>query len=468
MNPLLLKVFHKLPPFARNWAASMHGYSLKKWRYSPATQEYAREALVRDGWSLEEWRRWREERLQYVLHRAATQVPYYRQMWSERRRRGEPGSPENLADWPVLKKETVRLQAERFVAEDCDRNQMYLEHTSGTTGTPLALWWGRETVQRWFGIYEARVRHWNGLTHETRWGHVGGQPVVAFDQQDPPFWVWNAPLRQLYLSCMHLGPKSNPAYLQAIQEYRLEYLLGYASSLAMLAQTAVEQGIKIPLKVAITDSEPLLAHQRRVMEQAFGCPARETYGMAEIACAGSECSAGAMHQWPEAGLVELLDENDQPVAPGATGRIVATSFLNADMPFVRYDTRDLAQAEPDDQPCACGRHLPRFRKLLGRNDDAVVTKDGRHIVQIDRIFDPCFDLREAQIVQDAVGKFRIRIVPGTQWTAADEAPLCEALRQLVGEAEIKVEVVAEIERTWAGKYRMVVSHLKPTPGGPTG
>lgn len=460
---LLLKAFHALPAFARNWAASAHGYSLRAWRYSPATLRLTEEALEREHWSSAKWHAWLEERKLRALRRAALDVPYYRQIWEERRRRGDNASFEVLANWPILKKEPLRTHPELLVASDCNRRAMYEEHTSGTTGTPLTLWRSRETVQQWYALNEARVRIWNGLSHQNKWGHVGGQPVVPFNQRRPPYWVWNSALKQLYLSCMHIGPQSSAAYLSAIKEYGLDYLLGYASSIALLAQAALESGARVPLKLVVTDSEPLLQTQRDLIEKGFACPVRETYGMAEIACAASECSAGALHLWPEVGIIELLDENDQPVAPGQTGRIVATKLLNLDMPLIRYDTQDLAQLDPDDRLCACGRTLPRLRKVLGRNDDVVITADGRRIVQIDRIFDPCYDIREAQIIQEQIGQFTLKVVPGSRWTASQGKALCGALQNLVGQAEINLELVPRIERTWAGKYRIIIS--KVSSGG---
>jgi phenylacetate-CoA ligase len=181
--------------------------------------------------------------------------------------------------------------------------------------------------------------------------------------------------------------------------------------------------------------------------------------MAEIACAASECSVGALHLWPEAGIVELLDEHDHPVGPGQTGRVIATKLIDLDMPLIRYDSQDLAQACQEDNPCACGRTLPRLQKLLGRNDDVVITKDGRRIVQIDRIFDPCYDIREAQIIQEKIGQFTIKVVPGGRWTTSKGKALCTDLQNLVGEAEINIELVPRIERTWAGKYRMIISKV---------
>lgn len=459
MKPNFLKVYHALPSFAKNWAASAHGYMLNRWRYSPETDALVAAALEREKWSPTAWETWRADRLTGLLKRAAQEVPYYRQYWEEQRRRGNKASFEILANWPILVKEPLRRSPELFLADDCERRKMHSGSTSGTTGTPLQLWCGRPMIQHWYALNEARIRRWHGVNNRSRWGHVGGQPVVAYGQERPPYWVWNSPWRQLYLSAMHISPQSALSYLSAIKQYRLEYLLGYPSSITLLAQAALESRTQVPLKFVLTDSEPLLRMQRSIMEEAFGCPVRETYGMGEIACAASECPAGKLHIWPEVGIIELLDESNQPVAPGQTGRVVTTSLLNADMPLIRYDTLDLAQADPDSSNCACGRSLPRLLRIVGRNDDVIVTKDGRRLYQVDRIFEPCFDIREAQIVQEDIGRFVIRVAPGTRWSRESGKAICEELSKLVGEAEISVELVPKIERTWAGKFKMIVSHV---------
>ncbi len=89
MQPSLLKIYYKLPYPLRVSAASLHGYRLQKWRYSVETERLVAEYLDRDNWTSYRWKRWSEERQAYLLHHAATRVPYYRDYWQERRRRGE-------------------------------------------------------------------------------------------------------------------------------------------------------------------------------------------------------------------------------------------------------------------------------------------------------------------------------------------------------------------------------------------
>src|ERR1022692_2488365 len=96
MNDTVLRVYHSLPPSTRSLIATGRGAYLRYWRYDGATEKLVEEALERERWSAERWKTWQEERLAYVLHRAATKVPYYRSVWEKRRRKGDQSSWEYL------------------------------------------------------------------------------------------------------------------------------------------------------------------------------------------------------------------------------------------------------------------------------------------------------------------------------------------------------------------------------------
>jgi len=203
---ITLQLYHKLPPFARNLAATIRGYYLRSWRYDENTDDLVEKILKRDYWDAEEWKSWQEERLGYVLERAAKKVPYYRDHWAKRRRKGDRASWNYLENWPVLEKGTLRENAKRFVADDCNPGKMFCDHTSGTTGTALDLWMSEETVKYWYAMFEARWRNWYGVSRKDRWAILGGQLITPVRQRKPPFWVWNSGLNQLYMSSYHLAP----------------------------------------------------------------------------------------------------------------------------------------------------------------------------------------------------------------------------------------------------------------------
>src|SRR4051812_8578393 len=102
-----LNFYHRLPPASKSLIASMRGYYLSRLRYDKRTEKLVERALERDRWSDEQWSDWSSERLSFVLERAASKVPYYRKMWSDRRRKGDKASWHYLENWPILEKSVL-------------------------------------------------------------------------------------------------------------------------------------------------------------------------------------------------------------------------------------------------------------------------------------------------------------------------------------------------------------------------
>ncbi len=453
-----LRLYHALPYPLKVLAASARGYHLRGWRYGADHEQLVEAALERESWPPERWQTWQEERLAYVLHRAATRVPYYRRMWAKRRRKGQRASWEYLENWPVLEKEPLRAHPRAFLADDCHPRAMFHEHTSGTTGKSLDLWWSRETVRAWYALAEARSRRWYGVSRRDRWAMLGGQLVAAAARARPPFWVWNHGLNQLYLSVYHLSPELIPAYVDALVRYRVRYLWGYPSALYALAREVLRLGwVDVEMQVAVANAEPVYEHQRQTVERAFHSPLRETYGMAEIVAAASECGHGGLHLWPEVGVVEVLAGRD-PLPRGQAGDLVCTGLLNADMPLIRYRVGDrgaLAAAEG----CACGRGLPLLAAVEGRQDDVLYTPDGRAVGRLDPVFKARLPVIEAQIIQEALERVRVRYVPAADYTPDAGRSIIERLQARMDGVQVVLEPVSRIPREPNGKFRAVVSRL---------
>jgi phenylacetate-CoA ligase len=451
MNNFVLAAYHRLPAPARSAAATLRGHYLRWWRYGAASERLVREALERDLWSPEEWRRWRDEHLPRQLERAATRIPYYRAYWRARRRHGDRASWDLLENWPILEKETVRAQPRAFVADDCAVRRMSRVQTSGSSGIPLDIWRSRETDTALRALGAARTRAWHGVPARVPWARLGGQLVIPAAQRQPPFWVWNAAQRQLYMSTYHLAPDLIPDYLDALASYGIRYLSAYTSSLEALAHTALDLGRDdLRMLVAFTNGEPVSEHQRATISAAFGCAVRETYGMAESVAWASECAAGRLHLWPEVGIVEVHD-----------GELICTGLLNRDMPLVRYRTGDRGRLAPEGSTCSCGRTLPLVEAIEGRANDVLVTRDGRQVSWLNPVWYG-IPVREAQIVQETLGRVRARYAPAPGFTTATGQTVVERLRERLGDIEVLLEEVPAVPRSANGKRRAVVCNVSPT------
>ena len=456
--PDLLSIYPRLPYSLKTVIASARGYQLRSWRYSRETESSIAQALARETWTAGQWKSWQEETLARTLWHAAKSVPHYRRYWEDQRGQGSRAPVEDLQNWPVLDKEAVRANPRSFLADGVNPRTQIVEHTSGTSGKPLTLWMSRQAVRTWYALAEARWRGWYGLSRRDRWGILGGQMVVPYAQYRPPYWVWNAGMNQLYCSSYHLAAHNVGAYLDAIRSHRLVYLLGYASSLYSLAYLALEQRLKVPaLKAVISNAEPLYAHQREVIYQAFQCPVYDTYGLSENVCGASECLHGSLHLWPEAGMTEILDDESNACLPaGETGRFVCTGFLNQSMPLIRYETGDRGSLSVETR-CPCGRTLPMLRCIEGREDDVLLTREGRRIGRLDPVFKADLPIREAQIIQESLERIRVLYVPAHGCSKSSLDGLAGRLRERMGDVDVELEEVSEIPRTSNGKFRAVIS-----------
>lgn len=448
------RVFRHLPQPLKTLAASAHGARLARRRYGgvgrvAATERLVDEALERERWNAARWDAYLDERTVGILRHASSKVPHYRSFWQS----APSGDPERLADWPVLDKEIVRADPERFVADGSPK--LYRESTSGTSGTPLRLFRSAAVEREWYALFEARSRRWYGVDRLTPWAILGGRLVVPPERAEPPFWVWNAGLRQLYLSSYHLRPDWARHALGEMARRGVRHVYGYPSAVHELALAVLdadpEAGRSLGLKVVVTNAEPLLDLQRRDIEAAFGCPARETWGMAELVAAAGECEHGSMHLWPEVGLVEVEDHE-----------VIATTRIAYDQPLIRYRLGDRLAEAPKPAgvvDCPCGRTLPVIAGLEGRVDDVLMLPDGRRVGRLDPVFKGDLPLHEAQIVQETPERIRLSFVPAPGWTGEDERELRRRLLERLGGGaglDVSLDSVEKIPRDANGKFRAVV------------
>lgn len=458
MSPRALQIYSALPGWARSLAATAYGWRVRKWRYGPELERLVRETHQRESWTAEEWEQWSRARLGRLLEHAATEVPWYREQWAERRRRGDTSSWHQIENWPVLEKDALRSNPKVFLTDGADPKSMYAESTSGTTGKPLQLWLSKEAVETWYAMAEARWRRWYGVSNQDRWAILGGQLVAPVSQTKPPFWVWNAALHQLYLSSYHLSAANIPHYVEALHRHRVTYLLGYSSSMAALAEEALRQRLPLPqLKVAISNAEPLLAHQREAIAEAFRCPVRETYGLSENVAAASECDSGRMHIWPESGWLEVLDGSGK-ISQSGSGELLATGLLNSAMPLIRYRVGDTVTLG-SFAACSCGRRLPVLSAVEGRTDDLLYTADGRTIGRLDPVFKREMPLLETQIIQDEIDRLTVRFVRAPGYSPEVNDTIASEIRKRMGPVRIVFEEVERIPRGANGKFRAVISKL---------
>jgi phenylacetate-CoA ligase len=163
--------------------------------------------------------------------------------------------------------------------------------------------------------------------------------------------------------------------------------------------------------------------------------------------------------------VRLVDPAGKEAPLGDTGEVIISNLVNRGTVLLNYRLGDLAAFRPE--PCPCGRSLPLL-SLEGRTNDVIRLPSGRELnpMAFLFIFRLATEIWQAQIVQRTLDSLEVRLVPRDNCNREETgARVAGALRQVLKE-DLRVEVlfVDHMERTPAGKVRVVLSLLPPAPG----
>ncbi|MFM1769918.1 MAG: hypothetical protein RJA22_2447 [Verrucomicrobiota bacterium] len=356
------------------------------------------------GLGREERRAWVFQRLRQVLVRAGEGCPFYQERFRAAGfdPRCDFRSVEDLARLPLLTKDEVREQGDRMVDRRFLRWSVEA-HTSGTTGQPTRM----RLSERYVAVdYACMFRHW-GRAGYRFWDRFAAIRSYVPDRPGGPLWRYNRWQNTLFLSAYHLRPGNADEYLEALLRFRPRYLRGYVSSLSVLAEFAYPRRGEFDfIRGVFTASETLTEFERAQIERTFGRKLYDWYGMTEPAVVITERADhdGLEVNW-EYGYPEFLADE----ALGAEERrLVATSLHNPVMPFIRYDTGDVACLRPDLDEAGL---YPRVRSMAGRKDECLLTPEGGRLPSLNfySLFQGYTDILRFQFVQPDLRRVQLKL-----------------------------------------------------------
>src|SRR5438034_9994511 len=108
---------------------------------------------------------------------------------------------------------------------------------------------------------------------------MSGRSIVRGETAKPPYWRFNRRWRQLYLSSYHVSRDTAHSYVQAIRKYGSHWVTGYSSTIAALAECALEKELSpVPLKAAVVSGDTLLRCHSSSHEHLFQRRCLDAYG----------------------------------------------------------------------------------------------------------------------------------------------------------------------------------------------
>lgn len=453
---------YRLSPMALQHAqVSAYGWYWKRRRFGGVFADELDGYLAREHWNADAWTAYQTDAMRCLLAHAYEKVPWYRRTYDASGIDGRALSRltiDQLGHLPILSKQDLRLHcAGDLLANKRERGGSFFS-SSGSTGTPVRILFSTPMHQRWSAAFEARIRRWAGLHRHMRRGMIGGRRVVPEAVTSGPVYRYNAFEHQVYFSAYHISPGHLPSYIDGMRRFAIDYMTGYAASLALLARMLEDAGMHPPaMKAVVTSSEKLTPDMRAVIERVFQCRCYDSWSGVEACGLITECEEGSLHVSPDVAILEVVDEQDRTVPPGVPGELLCTGFLNTDQPLIRYRIGD--RVTMSSTRCACGRSMPVVEEIHGRVEDVIVGPDGRRMVRFHGIFIDIPGLVEAQVVQHSVRDIQLRVVVDSHWQEENTHIMKKRVRSQLGDVTVAVDIVDSIPRNRSGKFQAVISRV---------
>ena len=401
-----------------------------------------------------------------ILRHCKNSVPYYRNILGsiDDRELRNGDLKDIIKRIPPLTKEIIRKRFRDLQSKDLYERKWYYNTSGGSTGEPIRLIQDRERKSKSTAIthlYYWLIGHEIGKKMVKLWGSerdiLEGSSGVKNKIKN---YFWNINL----MNAFRMTPEKMKQYLFLLDKGPPDLILAYAQSIYELALFAERNGIRVsPQRAIMTSAGTLYPFMREKIEGVFRCKVFNRYGSREVGDIACEHpGSGGLWVAPWGCHIEIVDEYDNPVPPGAEGDILVTSLTNFAMPLIRYKIGDRGVLS-SDSTTPSGLRGQILLKVSGRNVDMFKCRDGtlidgeyfthllyfRDWVRKFQFVQKDFDLIVVNLVREG------EAVPGN-----DLEDITKKIQVLMGEkCQVDYNFLEGIPASSSGKYRYTISEM---------
>jgi len=457
MQSKIKKIYAQSPVALQNAIISTYGYYWKNRRLGDIFKKQLEEFRQRELFTEKDWKLYQTAELRKLLCHAFLCVPFYTDKYSSAGFSLTDFENFELSDvskLPYLEKDELR-QFGKTTLLSTKKLKGKFYSSSGSTGTPISVYFSKEFHQIWNAAYEVRVRNWAGVNYKMARGMIGGRRILPNANAKPPYYRYNAAEKQTYFSAYHISEKTVQNYVDGLVKHNVEYLVGYAISIYLLADFILKLNIKAPkLQAVLTSSEKLTPIMRRTISTVFDCHVFDAYSGVEACGLISENDKGELLFSPDTGIMEVVDAKGNQVANGEIGEVIATGLLNFDQPLIRYRIGDCVKLSTSQNSS-----MMRIDEIEGRVEDVIIGKNGQKMVRFQGIFVDIEYIKVAQVIQESLDEILINLVVDDGFDKKNEGLIIERLQSQLGNINVEFNYLSEIPKNESGKFKAVISKL---------
>lgn len=310
-------------------------------------------------------------RLKDTVKRAHDNVPFYHQKMKDLA--VTPSDLTGLEDaraLPDTRKGDLRENYPFGLFAVPESEVVRVHASSGTTGKPTVVGYTARDIETWSDMVARDLvmvgcRREDVFQNAVNYGFFTGGLGIHYG------------IERMGAMAVPSGTGDTKRQIEIMIDFGVTALHCTPSYALYLAETVTDMGVAgdLHLRIGCFGAEPWSDRARIELEEMLGIKAYDSYGLSEMFGPGVafECQEqDGLHIWEDHFLVEVLDAEGEPCAPGERGELVLTSLTKEAMPLIRYHTGDITYMMEGD--CPCGRSSVRLHRFLGRADDMLVVR----------------------------------------------------------------------------------------------
>lgn len=411
---------------------------------------------------------YQSSRLRQIISQAYNNVPYYKSLFKEK---GilphDIRTVQDLQNVPFLNRDLLSVHFNSLAALNAKKYRPLLLSTSGTTGGKIRFYADKPSNVLEF-VYYWRFWGWAGYKLGDTFAKLSSEDFIYLKKDRNALYFFHPVTRQLTVNSMLFSRKYADELVRIFRKFSPLYVKASPLNIYMLASILNEKKAHgVSFNAVFSQGANLQLHQRQFIERVFACRVYDSYGHMERTAAISQCPFGSYHVHMDYGIVEF-EEPLIPLADADDGEIcireiVGTSLHNFSMPLIRYRTGDFVRLRRVPEKCPCNRGFPTIVSVIGRQNDLVVTPDGRKFAGLYSVFSNTPGILMGQIIQEKINQLNVRIVLSSGDSGRTHSILIGLIRNFVGDnMEIQIEhtTMDGIKKDRFGKFKCIISNLQ--------
>jgi len=326
--------------------------------------------------SSKEIKKYQDNKLNKLMAYLYKNSKYYKNLFIKNNiNLNEINSINDLVKIPVTTKEQLHKYNEEFI---CVPKQKIIDYTttSGTLGDPISIILTEKDLNM-LAYNEAISFACAGINKNDI-----VQLSTTIDKQFMAGLAYFLGARKIGCGIIRTGAGSPELQWNSILKYSPTYLITVPSFLLKLIEYANKNNIDLnscSIKNAICIGESIRNEKfsenelSKKIKSNWNIKLFSTYASTEMRAAFTECKYNkGGHHHPELLIIEVLDENDNPVKKGCPGELTITTIAVEGMPLLRFKTGDIIKT--DSTKCKCGRNTFRLSPVIGRKNHMIKLK----------------------------------------------------------------------------------------------